>query len=454
MNPGGEKNTRLPSSLGAVSSYVFQLLGSRRALQEGTWIGAGQILIAIGRLVGLRLITTLATPSTYGNLMLLMGLSVLFRDVFLTPVLSASLRFYPDAVLINRTRSLRDQLSRMLTPTALVAAALLCGAGAIWIQVSGGDASFWVLLFLCAVFLFDSQRAFETSLLNAARHQRAFTLWTLVDAWAQPLAAVAFILLLGPRPTSILLGYACAAAIVNIVFRLRVVHLPAPSLEPDAVEWISKTRQAILHYAIPLAPLAIFGWIVNLADRYILAELASAAEVGIYAAAYGLASQPFLLPAGIVATTLRPILFEAFAANDPIKTRRTLQLWVGLLVVAFVPGIALILVLSEFVVGLVLGPSFWEASTLLVWLAAAHAIQGIQQAFAAIIYADGRTKLFIVVHGVTAASALVLYLLLIPAYGMIGAALATLGAKIISCSMTLALSGARRHLTPDSIRSS
>lgn len=422
-----------------------------RLLREGSWVGGGQVLNIAARLVGLRLLTELAPPAVYGEVVLLVGVLTLVRDVCCTPVLTTTLRYYPDAAAAGRVGALRRLVGRMLRRTTGLAALLLPLGGGVWLAFSDASAGPGSLLLLVALLGLDVQRLFETNLLNAARRQAAFSLWRSADAWARALAAVGALLWIGPSAVAILLGYALGAALVNGLFQALVVRSPGPDRDGDA-EWAGSVRHGIMRYALPLAPLAILGWVTNLGDRYVLAELVSASEVGIYAAAFGLASQPFLLVSETVGLTLRPLLFDAHARGDAGRMARALWTWLGLLLLAFVPGVWLIDLLAGPIVRLLLGEPFWAAAPLLVWLGAAYAVQGVQQAFASLIYAEGRTRLLILVHVATAASAVAFYLLLIPRFGALGAALAALGSKSVACAATFIAARAWVHLAPTRLR--
>lgn len=410
-----------------------------RLLREGSSVGIGQVFSVVARLLGLRLITELAAPTTYGEVVLLIGILALGRDVFCTPILTATLRFFPDAAAQGRTRELRNLVARLLKRCTLFSGALLLAGAGVWIFFSDAEVSVWAFVLLAVLLALDVQRMFETNLLNAERRQAAFSAWGALDAWGRALGAVGLILMFGPSAVVIVLGYTVGAGVVNLIMRLAVVKPPDEPAEADA-SWAATTRGPMLRYAAPLVPLATLGWITTLGDRYVLAALASAQEVGIYAAAFGVASMPFVFVASTIALTLRPILFDAFAARDTRKKRQTLLLWLSLLLAAFIPGMILVDVLSGPIVRLLLGEAFWDAAPLLVWIAAASAVQGVQQVFSNVIYAEGRTPLLMVAHGAAAIVALGLFALLIPEYGALGAALSILGSRIVAFAVTFWIS--------------
>ena len=70
----------------------------------------------------------------------------------------------------------------------------------------------------------------------------------------------------------------------------------------------------------------------------------------------------------------------------------------------------------------------------------------VQQAFEIILYAHRGSKRLVALQATAAATAAVLYFLLIPRYGGLGAALGTLGTFVITSALAFVLSGAWRKL--------
>jgi O-antigen/teichoic acid export membrane protein len=88
---------------------------------------------------------------------------------------------------------------------------------------------------------------------------------------------------------------------------------------------------------------ALFGWIISLSDRFTLAGLTSPEQTGIHAAAYGLASAPFLILSQFLSLTLRPVDFDAVIQHDRRRERRTLFAWMAALALALSFGLGLVI---------------------------------------------------------------------------------------------------------------
>jgi O-antigen/teichoic acid export membrane protein len=416
--------------------------GRRRLLREGMWVGAGQAGSALGRLVGTRLITSLVTPVVYNEFALLQGVAALGSSLFCSPLVQATLRYYPDAAAAGKINALRRLAGALLRRSTIwVVAGLLVG-GAAWTRLPGPGTSLAAFALVAATLALDVWRTYESAVMNAARNQRDMSAWNSLDAWIRPLAGVAAVWLLAPDARSVLLGFAVGCAVVNLLFSKRVVRgddVPAAGLDDP---FVAQVRPAFVHYALPLVPLALLSWIVSLASRYFIAWIAGAEDAGLFAAIQGLAAQPFMTVAGLGMLTLRPVLFDAVSRGDGARERRTLWVWLAVVGGVSMAGALLATALKDWVVALALGKGFRAAADLLPWLAWGYAIQTVQTIFEAMIYSQQRTGRLLAVNVVAAATSLLFFALLIPPFGARGAAMGTAASFSLSFATSVWLSGA------------
>jgi len=405
-----------------------------RLAGEGGWVLAGQVVALGGSLIGIRIITSVISPDVFGQVALVLGMISLSSDFFCAPILHGVSRFFPNAQAAGRIASFRVLISRLLARRVVFAASLLLAIGV-------GSEVYWrsqgtLIAFALATGLLglNTLRSFEMNLLNASRRRRPFGIWSAVDAWLRPLGVWASVMLFGATAWTVMLGHAAGAAISNLAFRTSVVRGPG-GVESGA-RWSRDLATEVLRFAAPLPPLALLGWSANLSDRYILAAASGAEAAGIYAAAYALASAPFLAFAGVVNLTLQPVLFNAVAQGDRVRERRTLLLWLGAAAGGSCLGVALLAAFREPLVHLALAERFWGAAPILPWIGAAYALQAMRQAFEALILADRRTRILTALQLGGAVVGLALYLILIPAYGAMGAAIATFCAFALTFAAT------------------
>lgn len=420
-----------------------RLLRGSRLFGESLWLALAQGGGIVARLAGVKALTTILTPSAYGEATLLLGIAAFGTNVFCLPVLQASLRFYPDAISAGRLPAFRALIGRSLA-VALVALLAALGIGAVIYDATGpGHLSGAAIACLAALLVADTARMFESGLLNAARRQRAFSLWTLLDAIARPACAVAAALVFAATGTGVIAGNVAGCLLASLPFLplLETSRKHPGSGEGNDEAWRSETRAALRRFVGPLVPFALLGWVIGIGDRYVIAALAGTAAAGLYGAAYGLASQPFLALSALGVAAVRPILFAAAANGDGRTVARTVRRFALVVAALGATGVIIVALLSRPIMRLLTGPAFVEASPLLVWIAAGYALQCLQYVFETILYARRATGRLMVIQAIGAATAVALYATLIPKYGAMGAAWATFGSFVASSLTSVVLSG-------------
>ncbi|MFC5385283.1 lipopolysaccharide biosynthesis protein [Aquamicrobium segne] len=396
----------------------------RRIAREGAWVVLGQALSAIAALVSIRIMTELLAPEEFGRLTLLVGVAALALGLTATPKLQALIRYYPDAARTGRIESLRKVGIQLIMPLLTLACVILA---AFWLLAGTWIGSAWYMGLLVAALLYiDCLRSLELSLFNAARRQRAASVIYVADAWSRPLMAIICVLIFGSSAEAALAGYIAGSAAVVLAMHLwmRLEGASGPHAPLDADEdFNKKLALSIRRYALPLAPLAIFGWLSGVGDRYIIAGLLSLQDAGLYAAAYGLASRPFLMLSGVVELTMRPVLQNAVAAGDRKLVTRTKRIWLLLTGAGAAFGVICFILLSDWVGHLLLAEQYRLATGLMPWIAFGYALYNIATVYTRFCYAFDDTKAVLLL---AASGGLLGVAVMVPAiflWGLTGAAL-------------------------------
>jgi O-antigen/teichoic acid export membrane protein len=179
-------------------------------------------------------------------------------------------------------------------------------------------------------------------------------------------------------------------------------------------------------FGIPLVPTALFLWVTNFSDRFFLVKLSDVSEAGLYSVGVRVASAMVLL------LTAFRMAWPAFAYSirDEDEAKRTYAYVLTYLTVVTAWVALGLTLLAPWLVDLLAADRFAESSRVVGPLAFAAV------AFAAyIVVAIGvgrvrRTQFNWVVTGAAAAVNVALNLALIPPYGMMGAAIATIAAYV------------------------
>jgi O-antigen/teichoic acid export membrane protein len=203
----------------------------------------------------------------------------------------------------------------------------------------------------------------------------------------------------------------------------------------------------ILKFGLPFFPAAIFAMILESADRFILSYLLNDHFVGIYSAGYKLGIFGLLI---VMAFNMgwTPYFLEHGKeknANNNFACIQTLFLgimgFLGILLTTTIPWISSINIMGYRLIGV----NFIEGIIILPVILISYYFFGLYVLLLPTIYILEKTYIIPIIRGLGAMSNVLLNFILIPLLGIMGAALANLGAFII---MFLAIFIATNNLQP------
>jgi O-antigen/teichoic acid export membrane protein len=182
----------------------------------------------------------------------------------------------------------------------------------------------------------------------------------------------------------------------------------------------------LFKHSWPLAFSAVLVSIYMKIDQAMIASYLDSKQLGIYSTVASLSESWYFIPVAIV-TSVFPAIMNA-KKTDLARYRLRLQNMYDLMVVISL-SIAIIMSFgSSIIYHIVYKPEFWPGSTVL----AVHVWAGIfvflGSASGQYLIAEGYTKLSMLRTGVGALVNVILNIYLLPAYGILGAAYATLAA--------------------------
>lgn len=394
----------------------------RRVFTESVWVAMGQVMRAIGLLVGIRLLTSYVAPEIYGKYSLLVGLLALGTGVFCYPFLHAINRFFHEASRLGRVQQLRHEIKKLLMKSVSALAVIIIVTGYIFALILQSG-TLITTLFLAILLIAETISAFETNFLTASRQQARYSSWVATEAWLKPCAALILIWIWQPSVDAILSGYIAGIALAFWLFCRsdiksgRDIHVAGKPTEQSMVK-------QIISFSKPLFPLAMVGWVSSLGDRYIIGGLMNYKAVGIYAAAYAIALQPFLLAGGIVELTIRPLYFNAVSRREFKREKAIYKSWLAFIITICVAGLIIVTLYYELLTKILLGQEFNQASELIPYLSAGGGLLAVSQVLEKPFYAYLQTRYVLFIHLWGSVASVFLSMILVLAYGLKGAAVA------------------------------
>lgn len=187
------------------------------------------------------------------------------------------------------------------------------------------------------------------------------------------------------------------------------------------------TLKASLRYGIPLIPHAVGAWVLMVSDRYFLKIYRDNGELGIYNLGYQFGMLVYFL---IVAINKAYVPFFLKTAEEEKDTSEKvfgdILKYYAILIISI--GFGLALFSREIITIMVPNKEYYLAAAIVPLIAIAYVFNGFYYMSVNGIFYSKKTYILPFSTGISAIVSLVLNYLLIPRYGMYGAALATIGA--------------------------
>jgi O-antigen/teichoic acid export membrane protein len=214
---------------------------------------------------------------------------------------------------------------------------------------------------------------------------------------------------------------ALATALVTMVLTRRLVPLRPRG---DRAVW-----RRLLVMALPLGVALAVNELYFRADTLIISLYEPYDQVGLYTLAYRMLELTLVFGTVFLTTTF-PLLSQAVADDEP-RARRTIQLSTDLFVALGAPMVVGGLVLAPELVELAAGSDFEDASTPLRILLGAGALAWVNGVFGYALIAKDRQLSALWLNVAALAFNVGLNLALVPVYGIVVAAVATVASEVL-----------------------
>jgi O-antigen/teichoic acid export membrane protein len=198
-----------------------------------------------------------------------------------------------------------------------------------------------------------------------------------------------------------------------------------------------RLARPLLGFGLPMIPVVISSWVMNVSDRWLLQFMADSREVGLYGLGYR-----FGMMVELLLVTPFQLAWPAFYFREASRPDAR-DVYAGVLTGYVLVGGWITLAVGlggEIAVRLMAERSFWAGASVVPIVAMAYFLDGFQYCVAPGVHLGGKTHLLPIVSFVGALSNLALNLLWIPRHGMMGAAWATLVSFAVVAAMTAYLS--------------
>ena len=147
----------------------------------------------------------------------------------------------------------------------------------------------------------------------------------------------------------------------------------------------------LMAFGVPLIPHVIGGWVMTMAARLYLNNMASVSDTGLYSLAFNLTS-PLSMIIGAANNAFMPALFQRLSGEEPFDRVRFCRILLG--VAAALPLLALGCgVAAQLALPFLVGKKFYAAAPYMTWMALTYAIGGVYFIFGNFVVYSKQTSL-------------------------------------------------------------
>jgi O-antigen/teichoic acid export membrane protein len=390
----------------------------KELLRHSAVYGLGSIVARVLGVLLLPLYTRYLTPGDFGLIETLVALSAVLTALVAQSMKSAFFRFYFDSAdTARRLLVVRTAFWYVLAAsTAVLIAGVVLAQPISWLLFGSRDHDGLVVAAFVGLWASLNYEQM-TSLFRVEQRSSAYVSATLANVAITIAATVLLVVVYDKGPLGVLVG--------NFTGTLAVyAALLAYSRRSLGLQFDRSLLRAMNRFGLPLVPSAVALWLTNFSDRFFLVKLADLQEVGLYSIGMRVASAIVLL---LTAFRLAWPAF-AYSIDDDREAGRTYS-FVLTYVVYVCCWLALGLgLLAPWILRLITTEPFYPAQNVVAPLAFGVAAFG---AYVVVQIGTGRarqTRSNWVVTGAAAILNIALNLALIPSYGRMGAAIATVSA--------------------------
>ncbi|MDR4499281.1 MAG: oligosaccharide flippase family protein [Candidatus Scalindua sp.] len=205
----------------------------------------------------------------------------------------------------------------------------------------------------------------------------------------------------------------CSGSILLMVYVIKEV----------GIKFSIKNSKEMMRYGLPLVPSSIGMFVIHFGDRFFLQRFSDLSQVGLYSIAYKFGFMINLLIVLPFSLVWDAKMFEIEKQDDAKQVyKRVFTYFMFLLIFSFTA----ITILIKDAMSIVVDEKFFDAYKIVPFIACAYVFNGSCYMLRIGLYLRKKTEYIGIVTAITTCVTIVIYYILIPSMGAMGAAISTL----------------------------
>lgn len=390
----------------------------------------GRAIDAIGSLVFLKMLSSLADKSDVGTYLL--------ASSYLAMVLTISFSAFDQGLLRNVTEyrtqsSLAARYSAMLVSYLCLAAVLAGLSAAAMSALDVATALHAVLAPLSLWLAFEALKNLNMTVASGLRSRSLIAGASAVDYGCR-LALLWAVYTWGTVSTAAILGLLAAAGMAA-----SATYLFGQSALLTRFSWadVRGTLLDSIKFSWPMIIWGLFGWLQNMSNRWMLSHYADLSVVAEYGVLVAIASFPVTALLGLVVTYVVPILYERESAASGSARKIVVRVALTLTPVCGLMVLAAAVWHRELTV-LLSGPAYAEQSHVLPFVMAAACASAICSVLTYAVFAQRRVASLLVANTLPGVFTLAFGFFAVSHYQFEGAVLTLILSHLVAAALFVA----------------
>ena len=386
----------------------------------------GNLLFSIAGLISFPILTRLLTVEDYG-LLALIGATLTFIVALAKGGLQHSaLRFYSETKNGSEEWSLKNYYATVLYGMGTIGLIVTI----LWFLFSQfAPKSVWNHEYLPFLFGITSIliliRTLDSVLVNIIRAKEYTVLYNgyrVVKRYAT-LALVLITLFLITRD---LAGFFIATIIVELTLLIALAYYIFHNSWPKLQEFSPQLLKSMLLFGIPMIGYELAGITLSVGDRYVIQWYMGPEALGSYAASYTLTEMVHGIVVASFAQAVMPMYLRMWTDKGENETQDFIKRSMYYYLLISLPVIAGLSAVGAELIAFLASEKYVEGSVIIPYIITGLVIEGSIFLVGAGLYIHKQSKLLMLLVAISAIINIALNFILIPKYGIEGAALATL----------------------------
>lgn len=228
-----------------------------------------------------------------------------------------------------------------------------------------------------------------------------------------------------------LTGLYTATILVEFIAVVMLSVLVLKNVKLSINEFNPARLKLMLIFGIPLVGHELAWTLLNIGDRYLIQAYLGASQLGVYAAAYSLSDYVRIIVIMSLYQALPPIYIRMWNEKGEAATRAFVEKSLYFYILVGFPVIAGLSVVGPELLTLLASEKYSSGAVIIPYVITGMVINGSVAFFSAGLYIHKKGKILMLLTVLSAGVNVILNVILIPEYGITGAAIATLVSYVL-----------------------